>query len=132
MQSLTIDKNSKKISFKDQNKMLIYLVRFFIVLNILNSIIFFLVFNNQDDALRWIWLVFAFLNVYLFYYFMTKFSIKDELNFNEIELVTQKAFLGIGFQLKNGKFRKVFKKCFTERITTNIKTFRSFNCKIIR
>ena len=108
MQSLTIDKNSKKISFKDQNKMLIYLVRFFIVLNILNSIIFFLVFNNQDDALRWIWLVFAFLNVYLFYYLMTKFSIKDELNFNEIELVTQKAFLGIGFQLKNGKFRKVF------------------------
>lgn len=108
MQSLQIDKKRKKIIFQDQNKSMVYLLRFVFILNLTNAVIFFLLFNYQEDMLKWLWLIFALLNIILLYLSLTKLSVKSELDFEEIDFVQKHQILGILFKLKDGKRRKVF------------------------
>lgn len=108
MQSFTINKSEKTVTFKDQNKTIVKLVRFVFGLNVLNAIIFFLIFNNQNDAFKWIWLVFALFNVAVLYLTITKLSVSDKLKLSEIEKIEAKPILGLMFKLANGKYRKAF------------------------
>ena len=108
MESLTIHKKEQKITFQDQNRNIVYLLRFVFGLNLLNSVIFFLLFKSQEDALKWIWLVFAGINILGLWFALTKISIAKTLEFNEIQAVQKHSVLGTLFKLKNGKFRKVF------------------------
>lgn len=108
MESLTIHKKEQKITFQDQNRNIVYLIRFVFGLNLLNSVIFFLLFNSQEDALKWIWLVFAGINILGLWFALTKISIAKTLEFNKIQAVQKHSVLGTLFKLKNGKFRKVF------------------------
>lgn len=108
MQNLVIDNKKKEIRFQDQNKNMVNLIRFVFGLNVLNSAVFFLLFNYQDDILKWVWLVFALLNVYLLYFSFTKLSKQTTLKFSEVDAVEIKSVFGLVFKLKNGKYRKVF------------------------
>lgn len=108
MQSFTVNKKDKKVTFQDQNKNMVYLLRFVFGLNLINAIIFFLLFNYQDDILKWFWLVFAVMNVAFLYFSLTKLSVKTALDFSEIQHVERNKILGILFKLKDGKFRKIF------------------------
>ncbi|MDG4949541.1 hypothetical protein NLM59_01265 [Weeksellaceae bacterium KMM 9724] len=108
MQNLVIDNKKKEIRFQDQNKNLVNLIRFVFGLNVLNAAVFFLLFNYQDDILKWVWLVFALLNVFLLYFSFTKLSKQTTLSFSEIDSVEIKSVVGLVFKLKNGKYRKVF------------------------
>ncbi|MDO5656137.1 MAG: hypothetical protein Q4G27_08365 [Flavobacteriaceae bacterium] len=58
--------------------------------------------------LKWLWLIFALLNIILLYLSLTKLSVKSELDFEEIDFVQKHQILGILFKLKDGKRRKVF------------------------
>lgn len=108
MESLTIDRKKKKVVFSDQNKSMVYLLRFVFGLNLMNALIFFLLFNNQDDVLKWLWLAFALLNLVFLYMALTKLSVRKEISFDEIVEVQKNKVLGILFKLNDGKFRKVF------------------------
>ena len=108
MESLTIHKKEQKITFQDQNRNIVYLLRFVFGLNLLNSVIFFLLFKSQEDALKWIWLVFAGINILGLWFALTKISIAKTLEFNEIQAVQKHSVLGTLNKLKNGKFRKIF------------------------
>ena len=108
MQNLVIDNKKKEIRFQDQNKNMVNLIRFVFGLNVLNSAVFFLLFNYQEDVLKWVWLVFALLNVYLLYFSFTKLSKQTTLKFSEVDAVEIKSVFGFVFKLKNGKYRKVF------------------------
>lgn len=108
MNKLEVDNKKKEIRFQDQNKRIIYLMRFIFGINILNSALFFLIFNNQDDILKWLWLVFAVVNVVLLLFCFTKLSLQTKIKFTEIDYAEVKSIFGLVLKLKNGKFRKVF------------------------
>lgn len=108
MQNIVIDNKKKEIRFQDQNKNIVNLLRFIFGLNILNSGIFFLLFNNQDDVLKWIWLVFALMNIYFLYFSLTRLSKETTVAFRDIESVEIKGVFGVVLKLKDAKYRKVF------------------------
>lgn len=108
MQSINIDYKKEKIEIKDQNKKLIWFIRFILIMNILNSILFYIIFNNQQDIIQWIWFVFAILNVIVMYLSLTKLSFQDKFDFTEIKSIKKLSFLGLFIQLHNGKYRKIF------------------------
>ena len=123
MQSLTINRKAQKITFNDQNKNMVYLLRFVFGLNLVNAIIFFLLFNNQDDILKWLWLLFALMNIVCLYFALTKLTVVSELKFEEIQNVQRHSILGILFKLKNGKLRKVFIQRNSEQAEKLIQMF---------
>lgn len=123
MQTIQVDYKKKRIEIKDQNKKLIYFLRFIFGLNILNAIIFYLIFNNQNDSLKWIWLVFAILNVLIMYILLTKASLKNSFDFKEVQTVTPISFLGLFLKLKEGKYRKIFMPRNSEDAQKLMKSF---------
>ena len=108
MNKLEVDNRKNEIRFQDQNRKLIYLVRFIFSLNILNSAVFFLIFNNQDDLIKWIWLAFAVINVILLLFCFVKLSLQTNIKFSEIDYAEVKPLFGLYLKLKNGKYRKVY------------------------
>lgn len=110
MESLTIHKKAQKIIFNDYNKKMVFLLRFVFGLNLMNAIIFFWLFNSQEDTFKWIWLVFAVINVVALLFSLTKLSVDNELKFSEIDSVQNHSIMGVIFKLKNRKLRKVFIK----------------------
>lgn len=108
MNKLELDNKKKEIRFQDQQRKIVYLLRFIFGLNVLNSAIFFLLFNNQDDILKWLWLVFAVVNVVLLLFSFTKLSLQNQIKFSEIDYAEVKSIFGLILKLKNGKYRKVF------------------------
>lgn len=109
-QSISIKPKEKEIIFHDQNKNMVFLLRFVFGLNLMNAVMFFLIFNNQNDAFKWIWMVFAIINLSGLYLMLTKVSTKNKLLFSEIQKIQQHGVLGILLKLKDGKLRKVFVK----------------------
>lgn len=108
MNKLELDNKKKEIRFQDQQRKIVYLLRFIFGLNVLNSAIFFLLFNNQDDILKWLWLVFAVVNVVLLLFSFTKLSLQNQIKFSEIDYAEVNSIFGLILKLKNGKYRKVF------------------------
>ncbi|MGI9526900.1 MAG: hypothetical protein ACR2MS_07315 [Weeksellaceae bacterium] len=108
MQFIKVDYKKQKIEIQDQNKKLILVLRFMMGLNIVNAIIFYLLFNYQNDVLKWLWLVFAVLSVVGLYFLLIKPSLQNTFDFNEIKVIKPISFLGLFLILKNGKWRKIF------------------------
>lgn len=123
MQSMTIDKKAGKIIFQDQNRNLVFLLRFIVGLNLINAVIFFLLFNNEDDILKYFWLAFALLNVVFLYLLLTRLSAKQTLDFKEVKGIQRNSLLGILFKLKDGKFRKAYVHRNSEDAEKLIKMF---------
>ena len=123
MESLVVDNKKKEILFQDQNKKIVYLLRFVFGLNIVNAVIFFSIFNNQDDFFKWIWLVFALINLAFLYLCFVKLSIQDKLIFSEIDSIEIKSVFGLVFKLNNGKFRKIYINRDSQEAEKLIKSF---------
>ncbi|MXV37148.1 hypothetical protein GO491_00440 [Flavobacteriaceae bacterium Ap0902] len=108
MQAIHIDNKKHRIEIKDQLSKIILFLRFIFILNILNTVVYYLVFYTRQDLLHWLWFAFALLNVYFIYFTFTKVSKQHIIGFDEIESVDQYTLIGLVLKLKNGMYRKIF------------------------